>query len=57
MTNDDYRTDDRLDGVNGVAKQAYEPPTLAVIGSLEDLTRGGAPTGPDQLEGQLSVGT
>jgi hypothetical protein len=57
LTNDDYRTDDRLDGVNGVAKQAYEPPTLAVIGSLEDLTRGGAPTGPDQLEGQLSVGT
>jgi hypothetical protein len=57
LTGDENRTDDRLDGANGGAKQAYEPPTLAVIGSLEDLTRGGAPVSNDQLEGQISVGT
>jgi hypothetical protein len=57
LAGEESRAKDRLDGgLELEAEKGYEPPMLAVIGSLEELTQGSGVVVSDTLEGQVSNG-
>jgi hypothetical protein len=57
VADNESRAGDRLDqGLELEAEKGYEPPKLAVIGSLEELTQGVGIAISDSIEGQVSNG-
>jgi hypothetical protein len=56
LAGEESRARDRLDeGIESAARQDYAPPTVTVIGSLEELTRGGGGQGGDVLDQSSNI--